>query len=96
VAHTLTRMARGERGLSYAPPVKRRRDMSAAGATRLGISVETYRANVAAGLKWCSGHKCWHVLADTPWVRNRSTASGLAGQCCEWFRTYQGARRSEP
>ena len=97
-AHYRTRMARGERGVvAPAQPIRRRRrrrDYSSVAATKLGISVEQYRANVKAGQKWCSGHKAWHALATTPWTRDKNKRSGLAGSCAEWGRDYVAARRA--
>ena len=98
MAHYRTRMARGERGVvAPAQPIRRRRrgrDDSSAAATRLGIPVEQYRANVKAGQKWCSGHREWHRLATTPWMGDRSKRSGLAGSCTAWGREYVAARRA--
>jgi hypothetical protein len=96
VPHILTRMARGERGLIVPEPTRRRmwRDTSAVAAARIGMSVETYRANQDAGLKWCSGHSDWHPLSSTKFPTNRARSDSLDGNCAAWHREYSAARRA--
>ena len=97
MAHYRTRMARGERGVVMPVPIVRSprggRDRSPHVASRLGMSVDHYRAHIAVGEKWCSGHRSFHVLAATPWTQRRNTASGLGGSCRAWCREYQAARK---
>jgi hypothetical protein len=97
VAHVLTRMARGERGLIAPEPTRRRtwRDTSAVAAARIGMPVEAYRANLDAGLKWCSGHRAWHPLASTKFPTNRMRSDSLDGNCAAWHREYSAARRGK-
>lgn len=49
------------------------------GAARLRIPVETYRAHVEAGEKWCSACHDWHPLAA--FGRSLARADGLNHIC---------------
>lgn len=96
--HVLTRMARGERGLTAPPPPTRRRrwrDTSAVAAARIGMPVEAYRTRIADGWKWCSGHHVWHPLVATKFPTNRTRSDGLDGNCAAWHREYSAARRAK-
>lgn len=97
MAHFRTRMARGERGVIVPPsqqPSRRRRvDRTTSAATRLGITEAAYRAQLDAGLKWCSGCRDWHPRSTEVFARERSRRDGLSGSCKAWLRAYALARR---
>lgn len=95
MAHVLTRMARGEKGLTWTPRTVAHRESGwRRGATRLGITFDEYRDHIHAGEKWCSGHKSWHVLVETPFIGKRGSGDGLGGHCKRFLREYIGSRRA--
>lgn len=69
----------------------RRRSVEAIAAGRTGLSVTAYRARVAAGEKWCSGHRCWHPRDR--FGRDVSRVSGLAASCITYRRRTKARER---
>ena len=53
-------------------------------ATRVGISLEEYRAHVAGGERWCTGCRAWHPTAD--FHLDRARGSRLKAKCKRWHR----------
>lgn len=62
-------------------------------AARIGITVEEYRAHVAAGRKWCTGCKEWH--ASTAFRPDRSRTDGLTAGCRQ-YRNRKGREGYKP
>jgi len=66
------------------------------GAARLGIAVEEYRRQNAAGFEWCSGHQRW--CRREGFYRRADRWTGLDSQCSdasrEYAREYQRRRRA--
>ena len=48
-------------------------------ARRVGVSLEEYQRRVAAGEKWCIGHKAWHPRSE--FQVDRSRGDGLKARC---------------
>lgn len=65
------------------------------GAKLLGISVDEYRRHVQAGLKWCSGCRCWQLR--TAFGRHPRYVDGLNSVCMRFdrdrAREYQRQKR---
>lgn len=53
-----------------------------AAATRIGVTVDEYRAHIASGRKWCTGCKNWHPV--TAFLRDPGRTDGLAARCQEY------------
>jgi len=62
-------------------------------ATRLGLTLEQYRARVALGEKWCTGCKAWH--GTDAFSADRTRGSQLSAQCLVAKRRPRGTRNSE-
>lgn len=60
------------------------------GATRLGIPVESYVAQIEAGQKWCGRHKHWQPRSD--FGSNVRAHDGLNFYCREADREYRANR----
>ena len=48
-------------------------------ANRKGIPFSAYQSKISSGLKWCTGCKDWHPVANFP--RDRSRGDGLNTKC---------------
>ncbi len=55
------------------------------GATKIGVSVEEYAAQVKVGRKWCSGHKRWCQRED--FGRHKRMRDGIDSMCQDANRT---------
>ena len=63
-------------------------------ASKIGVTLEDYRAKLAAGLKWCTGCKTWHN-AEAFGV-DLSRGDQRSAKCLSFGRVKQRAIRTPP
>ena len=63
-------------------------------ATKTGLSLDAYRARIAAGEKWCTGCKAWHATNAFP--VDRSRWDGRRAKCLAAERGNDRPRRRIP
>lgn len=61
-----------------------------AAAARIGVSIDEYATNLAAGMKWCTGCKAWHAINHFP--ADRSRGDGRRSKC---LRAERGKPRTD-
>jgi hypothetical protein len=78
-----------------APSKRKPEQYLKAAATKLGISLEAYRRQIAAGKRWCNRCQRWQPVAE--FLRHPGRTSGFAGECVEGNRAaareYQRRKR---